>query len=140
MSSCAFISIDDFVESCRKVFFATEDYSMETFIIVNAGLVHLFEEKSATGDSMSEEYVKYHYLCRDNLETALANLPFFLHPRKETIEALLLGVGIQRISLLCSILSLIARSLTQSTAPSILWLGSSTARRQECVGHLDGIV
>ncbi|CRG84816.1 putative transcriptional regulatory protein PB24D3,01 [Talaromyces islandicus] len=103
MMSCAFISIDDFVESCRKVFFATDDYSMETFIIVNAGLHHLFEEKSVTGDSMSEEYVKYHYLCRDNLETALANLPFFLHPRKEIIEALLLGVtysiGISKFTL-----------------------------------------
>jgi hypothetical protein len=93
MMSCVFISVDDFVESCRKVFFATEDYSLETFIIVNAGLHHLFEEKSVTGESMSEEFVKYHYLCRDNLETALANLPFFFHPKKEIIEALLLGVS-----------------------------------------------
>lgn len=93
MASAAFISVDDFVESCRKVFFATEDYSMETFIIVNAGLHQLFEEKSVTGDSTSEAFVKYHYLCRDNLETALANLPFFLHPKREMVEALLLGVS-----------------------------------------------
>ena len=94
--SCAFITVEDFIESCRKVYFATEDYSIAIFIIANAGLYYLFQEKSVMDESKSEEYLKYHYLCRDNLETALANVPLLLPPRKEMIEALLLGVsGIQ---------------------------------------------
>lgn len=92
MTSCAFVPIDEFIESCRKVFFATEDYSIAIFIIVNAGLYHLFQEKAMATNSMREELLKYHYLCRDNMETALSNLPFFLPPKKETIMALLLGV------------------------------------------------
>lgn len=93
MMSCAFITVEDFIESCRKVYFATEDYSIATFIIVNAGLYHLFQEKSVMDEPRSEEYLKYRYLCRDNLETALANLPLLLPPRREMIEALLLGVS-----------------------------------------------
>lgn len=96
--SCSFITIEDFTESCRKVYFATEDYSIAIFIIVNAGLYYLFQEKSIIDESKSEEYLKYHYLCRDNLETALANLPLLLPPRREMVEALLLGVcGIQLV-------------------------------------------
>jgi hypothetical protein len=41
---------------------------------------------------MAAEYLAYDHMCRDNVETALANMPFFLPPKMETIEALLLGV------------------------------------------------
>ncbi len=93
MMSCAFVTVEDFTDSCRQVYFATDEYSTATFIIVNAGLYYLFQERSDMDESKSEEYLRYHYLCRDNLETALANLPLLLPPRKETIEALLLGVS-----------------------------------------------
>lgn len=66
---------------------------MAIFIIVNTGLYYLFQEKSVMDPSKSEEHLKYHYLCRDNLETALANLPLFLPPKREMVEALLLGVS-----------------------------------------------
>ncbi|OAP61648.1 hypothetical protein AYL99_03851 [Fonsecaea erecta] len=88
---CTFITVDSFIESCRKVYFATEDYSPAVFIIVNAGLYYLFQEKSFMDESNSSAYREYHYLCRDNLETALANLPLLLPRSKEIIEALLLG-------------------------------------------------
>lgn len=94
---CAFIATEDFTESCRRVYFATEDFSLATFIVVNAGLYYLFlekyimiEEKNKVG--LASEYLAYHHLCRDNLETGLANLSLFLPPKMETIEALLLGV------------------------------------------------
>lgn len=89
---CAFIAIEDFIESCRKVYFATEDFSVATFIIVNAGLYYLFQEKSVVDEARSAEFIEYHYLCRDNLETALASLPLLMPPRMDTIEALMLGV------------------------------------------------
>ncbi len=94
MMSCAFVTIDDFIESCQKVYFATEDYSTAVFITVNAGLYYLFQEKSVLVEARSEEHLKYHYLCRDNLETALATLPLLLPSRKDMIEALLLGVSV----------------------------------------------
>lgn len=77
------------------MYFATEDFNLSTFIIVNAGLYYLFQEKYIITDENSgtaAESLAYHHMCRDNLETALANLPFFLPPKMETIEALLLGV------------------------------------------------
>ena len=89
---CAFIAVEDFIESCRKVYFATEDFSVATFIIVNAGLYYLFQEKSVLDEARSAEFIEYHYLCRDNLETALSNLPLLMPPRMDTIEALMLGV------------------------------------------------
>ncbi|KAB5547153.1 hypothetical protein GE09DRAFT_1174924 [Coniochaeta sp. 2T2.1] len=90
------LAVKDFTESCRKVFFSTEDFSLWTFIVVNCGLYYLFQEKYIMMDENSgaaAEYLQYHQMCRDNLETALANLPFFMPPKMETIEALLLGSG-----------------------------------------------
>ncbi|KAB5559949.1 hypothetical protein GE09DRAFT_1172783 [Coniochaeta sp. 2T2.1] len=90
------LAVKDFTESCRKVFFSTEDFSLWTFIVVNCGLYYLFQEKYIMMDENSgaaAEYLQYNQMCRDNLETALANLPFFMPPKMETIEALLLGSG-----------------------------------------------
>ena len=93
MMSCTFITVESFIETCRKVYFATEDYNIAIFIIVNAGLYYLFQEKSIMDEQRREEYLRYHYLCRDNLETALTSLPLLLPPTREMIEALLLGVS-----------------------------------------------
>lgn len=92
MMSCSFLRVDQFVETCRRVYFAVDGYSISTFIIVNAGLYYLFRENSIDEATIREKYSRYQYLCRDNLETALANLPLLLPPRAETVEALLLGV------------------------------------------------
>jgi hypothetical protein len=43
-------------------------------------------------------------MCRDNLETALAKLPLLLSPKRELVEALLLGVGLlANTCLMCAI-------------------------------------
>jgi len=91
---CTFIAVDDFTECCRKVFFATEDFSLSTFIVVNAGLFYLFHEKSLQAEEpRKSELFRDHLLCRDNIETALMNLPLLMPARMDTIEALLLGVS-----------------------------------------------
>ncbi|KAB5572543.1 hypothetical protein GE09DRAFT_1170639 [Coniochaeta sp. 2T2.1] len=92
MRDCVFITVDSFTDYCRKVFFATEEYSTALFIIVNAGLYFLFQEKLVMDASAKKDYLEYHHLCRDNLETALASLPLIMPPKRETVEALLLGV------------------------------------------------
>ncbi|KAK7419743.1 hypothetical protein QQX98_003115 [Neonectria punicea] len=91
ITSCSFINIKYFIECCRKVYFATEDYSIAVFVIVNAGLYYLFQEKSVADESQRGQCLEYHHLCRDNLETALSNWPLLHLPTKEMIEALLLG-------------------------------------------------
>lgn len=95
ISVCCFMAVENFAEACRRVYFALDDFSQATFIIVNAGLYYLFQEKSVTAESDAavREYTGYYELCRDNLETGLANLKFFLGASMETIEALLLGAS-----------------------------------------------
>lgn len=95
ISVCCFMAVENFAEACRRVYFALDDFSQATFIIVNAGLYYLFQEKSVTAESDAAvaEYTGYYELCRDNLETGLANLKFFLGASMETIEALLLGAS-----------------------------------------------
>ncbi|KAK3950539.1 hypothetical protein QBC32DRAFT_346312 [Pseudoneurospora amorphoporcata] len=92
---CTFIAVDDFVDCCRRVYFATDDYSLATFIVVNAGLFYLFQEKATRADDahQAEKLLEYRNLCRDNLETALMALPLFMPARKESIEALLLAAS-----------------------------------------------
>ncbi|KAH7246991.1 hypothetical protein NW759_007757 [Fusarium solani] len=86
-----FILIRQFSEICLNVYFS-EEYSETDFIIVNAGLHSLFGDYS---DQVPVEekgtYLKYAHLCRENLETALANLPLQLPATTDFIVALLFG-------------------------------------------------
>lgn len=98
ISVCCFMAVENFAEACRRVYFALEDFSHANFIIVNMGLYYLFQEKAVVagglGDSAGRDrYTGYYRLCRDNLETGLANLRFFLGASMENIEALLLGAS-----------------------------------------------
>ncbi|KAI5458317.1 hypothetical protein BGZ63DRAFT_61582 [Mariannaea sp. PMI_226] len=90
ITSCSFITIDYFIECCQKVFFAIENFSLAVFVIVNAGLYYLFQEKSIA-EPQNESFLSFHHLCRDNLDIALASWPLLQHPNREIIEALLLG-------------------------------------------------
>lgn len=90
---CTFIAADNFNDQCRKVYFATEDYSLMTWGVVNAGLYFLFQEKACLSEGTQRaQFLEYQSLCRDNLETALTNLPLLMPARKESLEVLLLGV------------------------------------------------
>lgn len=91
---CAFISIEEFTEYCRKIYFATEDFTLVTFIIVNSGLYYLFQDKHVLDDeeTATSEFLRYQLMCRDNLEVALMNLPLLIPARIDSIRALILGV------------------------------------------------
>ncbi|KAF7594035.1 hypothetical protein BBP40_010313 [Aspergillus hancockii] len=88
-----FITPDRLVEKCREVYFATEDYSDATFIMVNGCLVYLLAECSfmAKDAAIKETYERNLRLCSTNLETALANLNLLMPARMESIEALTIG-------------------------------------------------
>ena len=89
------MTVDEFTEYCKVVYLAVHDFSPCLFIVVNTGLFYLFlenfEEKG--DDGMKDEYRRYVEMCKVNLETGLANLSMFPLPKKENIEALLMGVS-----------------------------------------------
>ncbi|KAL3470426.1 hypothetical protein BJX99DRAFT_49709 [Aspergillus californicus] len=74
---------------------AKEDYSDATFIVVNGGLYQLFVAASyMTPDrALREEYQGYVDLCRNNLDTTLANLHLLMPANVESIEALTMGAS-----------------------------------------------
>ncbi|RHZ53966.1 putative C6 transcription factor [Aspergillus thermomutatus] len=88
-----FLSVDDFIQKCREVYFATEDYSDATFMVANCGLYHIFIEYGFLTESsqMRADYQRYIELCRRNFETVLASLTLLMPARPESIEALTLG-------------------------------------------------
>lgn len=89
------LTVEYFIEKCREVYFCTDDYTEATFIVVNFGLYSVFVELSVVAkDAASrEETQRYVQLCKDNLETALANLNILMPATIESIMALSLGVG-----------------------------------------------
>jgi len=89
-----FIIYEEFVDFCRQVYFSPDDISDSTFIMVNAGLYHLFGEESfASSDPhLIEQYQNYQQQCHSNLEAALFRLPMFLPPTMHNVKALLIGV------------------------------------------------
>lgn len=91
---CSLVGLPDFTGLCRRVYFATEEFSDATFIIVNAMLYNLFMEQNslATDPMARDEYHAYMSQSQANLETALANTHLFLATRVENVQALLLGV------------------------------------------------
>ncbi|KAL2183603.1 hypothetical protein L209DRAFT_759267 [Thermothelomyces heterothallicus CBS 203.75] len=89
---CTFVAAENFAERCSKVYFATEDFSLMSWGVVNAGLYFLLQEKASLAEGPQRtQLLEYQSLCRDNLETALTNLPLLMPARKESIELLLLG-------------------------------------------------
>ncbi|ROT38994.1 fungal-specific transcription factor domain-containing protein [Sodiomyces alkalinus F11] len=86
------IPMQHFSEVCLGVYFA-DDYSEADFISANAGLHCMFQDYAnmhAAG-SEKEEYLRFARMCRENLETALANLPLHLPTTSDSIIALLFG-------------------------------------------------
>ncbi|KAF5655138.1 C6 transcription factor [Fusarium sp. NRRL 25303] len=88
-----FISKDRLIDCCREIYFAVDNFSLPTFVIANATLRYLFQEKvQASQDPLfREEYRKLSQLCRDNLETAMNKFSVLAPPSLENVEAYLLG-------------------------------------------------
>ncbi|KAH7155990.1 fungal-specific transcription factor domain-containing protein [Dactylonectria macrodidyma] len=88
-----FITMQSFGDICLEVYFSN-DRSHFDFIIVNAGLYSLCCDYARVVKAPSdekEEYFAYSRLCRENLETGLANLPLHLPASSDAIAALLFG-------------------------------------------------
>ncbi|KAL8407536.1 hypothetical protein RB594_006381 [Gaeumannomyces avenae] len=92
---CSFISVEEFTEHCRRVYFATEDFSQASFIIAVAGLFYILQERACTEQgrdpALAADYQRYEAMCRDSLETVLAHFSLIQPAKRENLEALMLG-------------------------------------------------
>ncbi|RYP22634.1 hypothetical protein DL767_008995 [Monosporascus sp. MG133] len=91
----AFADIERFIDRCRRVYFATEEPTEGTFIIVNAGLAALYFESSvnATDPAEKAQYDACRAMCAKNLEVVLAQLNLMMPSSIENIEALLMSAA-----------------------------------------------
>ncbi|CAI7595251.1 unnamed protein product [Penicillium discolor] len=108
-----FLSVKYFTEKCREVYFCIHDYSDAAFIITNFSMYGLFYEYGGMEKdvTMREEHQHYIMMCRNNLETALANLNILMPADHDSIMALSLG----------------AMHALEISKPSVAWTLASTA-------------
>ncbi|RYP62704.1 hypothetical protein DL769_007211 [Monosporascus sp. CRB-8-3] len=109
----AFGDVERFIDRCRRIYFATEEPSEGTFIIVNAGLAALYFEASvnATDPVEKAQYEGCRAMCAKNLETVLAQLNLMMPSSIENIEALVMS----------------ASFALELSRPSLAWVLSSRA-------------
>ncbi|GAM37795.1 hypothetical protein TCE0_033r08019 [Talaromyces pinophilus] len=108
-----FIDFGQFNELCKKVYFATEDYSLGTFALVNGGLFYLFQQIAYLEGKNVPEAAENAALCRSNLEYAISRFSVFMAPNSENLQAILIGASY-------------AIDISQ---PSLCWALVSTAAR-----------
>lgn len=98
MQGLAFIGIDRLIEKCREVFFATEEFSEEAFVIANGGLYFVLADYMLMDpdQAMKETYRKCMNTTRANLEYGLAEISFLMPANADTIAAFSLGVSSPR--------------------------------------------
>jgi hypothetical protein len=118
---CAFGTLEFFSNHCQKVYFATENFSQATFIIVNAGLYFILAEKMLLAkhrheDATIELCESSRDICRANLETVLPRLNMILPAKRENIVALIMA----------------ASYMIEISKPSIAWR-LNTAACQLCL-------
>lgn len=89
-----FLDYMKFDDMCKKVYFATEDYSMALFTLVNGGLYYLFSEVCMLRGQNSTEFKECAAICRSNFEYTIGKFDVLTAPTLENIQALCLGVSI----------------------------------------------
>lgn len=92
------LELTSVISHCQKVFFATEPYSIATFIIVNVSLVLLLRGLSEGARKESQighpELAQYLAILPKNVDHAVRKLPLVSTHSMENITALHLAVGI----------------------------------------------
>ncbi|KAF7627904.1 fungal-specific transcription factor domain protein [Aspergillus flavus] len=93
MQSLAYIGIDRVIDKCHEVFFASEDFSDEDFVIANGGLYFIFAEYEFVDENhqMREIYRNCMNMTRRNLQAGLVNLRLLMPASADAISALSLG-------------------------------------------------
>lgn len=84
-----------FGDLCLDFYFADNSSPFDS-ISVNAGLQSLFWDYAhvaATSENEKQQYMEFSGMCRDNLETELANLSLHLPASSKVVAALLFAVS-----------------------------------------------
>ncbi|KZL68094.1 fungal specific transcription factor, partial [Colletotrichum incanum] len=83
------LPLQKFEDTCRKVYFAVDNYSEIDFVLTAGFLSYMFAEHTISeGISSSRDHFQ---LCQRSLARALSLLPIMLPPTMEVIAALTLG-------------------------------------------------
>lgn len=88
------VSLSSFTDLCQNVYFPTEDYTIFAWIIVNAGLFHLFRDCDTTLSEDKEKLEASKKLCKRNVETAIRSLPLIGKASVEACQALMLAASL----------------------------------------------
>ncbi|KAJ0272443.1 hypothetical protein CBS470a_012701 [Colletotrichum nupharicola] len=91
---CSVVDEQEFTEFCQRVYFAVNDYSILSWIIVNIGLFYMFLNlKQPFHQQLGVNYANIHEYSqqlRDNIETAMQSLRLCNDPSMEACQALAL--------------------------------------------------
>lgn len=109
-ASCLLTSYHCVIENARVRFFLNNeatsfsDYFLNVYspgeathadlIIVNGGLYWMFQQckHAVTDPCQKADFEAQAVICRDNLETILANLPFHQPSKLETVSSMIIAV------------------------------------------------
>lgn len=93
---CSVVDEQEFTEFCQRVYFAVNDYSILSWIIVNIGLFYMFLNlKQPFHTQIGVNYANIHEYSqqlKDNIEAAMQSLRLCNDPSMEACQALALLV------------------------------------------------
>lgn len=92
------MSLEAFTALCQKVYFPADEYSIHTWILVNAGLFFLFRDGDGDLNEQlgisSEELQANVKICKTNVDTAIGCLRITVEPSLEACQAIILGASL----------------------------------------------
>ncbi|KAL8918412.1 MAG: hypothetical protein Q9172_005443 [Xanthocarpia lactea] len=115
-----FLDLPTLINHCQKVFFATEPYSIATFIIVNTSLVYLLrgltDQAQLDFDISRADLDPHLETLPKNVDFALRKLPLVAAHTMDNITALHLASDLQDLALLGEFVSTLRSAAEQSHA------------------------
>ena len=97
------LDVSAFTAHCQSIFFPAEEYSIATYILVNAGLLVLFRDLNASSRAQigvhEDELGPNIRICAQNVDAAVQTLHLFLAPTVENIQAVFLAVVIPKFAI-----------------------------------------
>lgn len=92
---CSSIGLDDIEAVCSQAYDHLDNISSVEFVLVSSLVYYVFEESCmlALAPELIAEYQTHAQLCKENIDTGLANLPLLLPSTVQNVQGLLLGVG-----------------------------------------------
>jgi hypothetical protein len=85
------LDIEQFADSCQRLYFPITNFSQLDFIIANSFLAWVFCEYGVV--SGHQKYFGFGTQCQLNALNSISHLPLVLPPSSKTIASLVLGVS-----------------------------------------------